>query len=406
MVKQLLQRISWDFFIRFLLFLMVAGLLFSRAILSISHLFLLIWIILAHPKNRQPQSTMTWWSILALLLTFLGCWQSPFSFKHFDLLVTWTMYPIAFFCIVRLTEPILQFLIRICQWAALAGILYALLSYCINTSGWIEAYGTGQSLPTFMDSDHVRFGIFLCGTGLITWLSDELSIRNKYIFCFILIGSILFMAVRSAWIGALILVLTLSYFSSRGTFVQRSKTILLIILLISLAILSGYILFPTIQQKWNYMAYDWQQYSFQYNRLSYSDGARRLVNSLAWETIQTNPVTGFGWSNIAPALRSAFTNQYPGEQLTFNWPFNQWLFWGLGSGSIGALLFTGWVGFPFLKGVQEKNVGIIAWTLVILASCLVESTLAFQYGVWLHAWMGAIAWRLSTKKRDTSKLNE
>jgi len=295
----------------------------------------------------------------------------------------------------------LQFLIRTCQWAALAGILYAIISYCINTSGWIKAYGTGQSLPTFMDNDHVRFGIFLCGTGLITWLSNELSTRTKYIFCFILIGSILFMAVRSAWIGALILVLTLSFFSSRGTFVQRSKTILFVILLISLAVLTGYFLFPTIQQKWNYITYDWQQYSLQTNRLEYSDGTRRLVNSLAWETVQTKPITGFGWSNIAPALQTAFADKHPGQHLTFSWPFNQWLFWGLGSGSIGALLFTGWMGYPIWKGFYKKNAGIIAWTLVVMASCLVESTLAFQYGVWLHAWIGAIAWRLSADKSNT-----
>jgi hypothetical protein len=401
MLKQLLHRTSWDIFIRPLLLLMVMGLMFSRAMLSITQALLLIWIILAPPKNQPSETTMTWWSTLALLLTFLGCWQSPFSFKHFDLLVSWTMYPIAFFCIKRLTEPNLQFLVRTCQWAALAGILYAIISFCINTSGWIEAYGTGQSLPTFMDNDHVRFGIFLCGTGLITWLSNELSSRTKYIFCFILIGSILFMAVRSAWIGALILVLTLSFFSSRGTFIQRSKTILFVILLISLAVLTGYFLFPTIQQKWNYIAYDWQQYSPQTNRLEYSDGSRRLVNSLAWETVQTKPITGFGWSNIAPALQTAFADKHPGQHLTFSWPFNQWLFWGLGSGSIGALLFTGWMGYPIWKGLYEKNTGIIAWTLVVMASCLVESTLSFQYGVWLHAWIGAIAWRLSADKINT-----
>jgi hypothetical protein len=64
----------------------------------------------------------------------------------------------------------------------------------------------------------------------------------------------------------------------------------------------------------------------------------------------------------------------------------------MGSGIIGMLLFTAWLYYPFLYGWKKKNNGLVYWTVAITASCLVESTLALQYGVFLHAWPLALLW--------------
>lgn len=385
--------------------LMLAGLLFSRAALSISHgLFLLVFII----NYRQHDFTTTGmkgWSLWALILPFLGCWQMPFTGQHFDLLLTWSMYPIAFLSVSGLDESTLYRFIHWCRLAAFAGIVYALSSYLLSQATWTEAYGTGQSLPTFMDTDHVRFGLFLCGTGLLTWLSNNLSFRTKFIYLLLLLTAILFMAVRTAWIVASILLFICTYYSTNGSALQRKLRPLLILLAILLAASLGYLLFPTVQQKWAYMIYDWQQYAAQPEQLAYSDGARRFINSLAWDVSSRYTFTGAGWGNIAPVLQSAFTEKYPGQTLSFSWPFNQWLFWWLGSGIIGVVLFSAWLLFPLIKGLQEKNSGIIAWTLAITASCWVESTLSLQYGVWLHAWILALVWQLTHNKNTSSKIN-
>lgn len=348
---------------------------------------------------------MLGWSLWALLLPLLGCWQTPFSAKHFDLLLTWSMYPIAFLSVSRLNESTLHRFIHWCRLAAFAGIIYALSSYLFNQSTWTKAYGTGQSLPTFMDGDHVRFGIFLCGIGLLTWLSNILSVRTKFIYLLILLTAILFMAVRTAWVVASILLLICACYSTNGSTLQRRFRPILILLILLLAVSLGYLLFPTVQQKWAYTIYDWQQYAAQPEQLGYSDGARRFINSLAWDVGKKTPFSGVGWANIAPVLQSAFSEKYPGQTLSFSWPFNQWLFWWLGSGIIGVVFFSAWLLFPLIKGWQEKNSGIIAWTLAISVSCWVESTLSFQYGVWLHAWILAFAWQLTHNKNASSKIN-
>jgi O-antigen ligase len=154
------------------------------------------------------------------------------------------------------------------------------------------------------------------------------------------------------------------------------------------------------------MVYDWQQYSQQADRLKYSDGARRLLNAVAWDAITEKNQSNLGWAGIAPALQTAFSQQYPGEILPFKWPFHQWLFWWMGAGLIGMILFTAWLFFPVLQGFRKNNSGAIAWTLVITASCWVESTLSFQYGVWLHAWIGAAAWYMQKWEGKTESISE
>ena len=385
--------------------LMLAGLLFSRAALSISHGLFLLVIIINFRQHDLTTSGMPGWSLWALALPLLGCWQIPFTTQHFDFLLTWLMYPIAFLSVSRLDESTLHRFIHWCRLAAFAGIIYALSSYFLSQATWAKAYGTGQSLPTFMDTDHVRFGLFLCGTGLLTWLSNNLSVRVKFIYLLLLLTAILFMAVRTAWIVASIVLLTCAYYSTNGSALQRRLRPLLILIAILLAASLGYLLFPTVQQKWAYMVYDWQQYAAQPEQLGYSDGARRFVNSLAWEVSGQHTLTGTGWANIAPTLQTAFAEKYPGQTLGFSWPFNQWLFWWLGSGVIGVVLFSAWLLYPLIKGWQEKNSGIVAWTLAITASCWVESTLCFQYGVWLHAWILALAWQLTQNKKTYSEIN-
>jgi len=38
----------------------------------------------------------------------------------------------------------------------------------------------------------------------------------------------------------------------------------------------------------------------------------------------------------------------------FGWPFNQWLYWWMGSGWWGMLLFSGWLLYPIILGFQQK----------------------------------------------------
>jgi hypothetical protein len=386
-----------------LFIIMLGGLFFSRAILSLSQVVWAIWICIDIFKNGRLTNTLPAWSVWVMVIGLLGCWQAPFTWSHFDYLLTLLMYPIAFHVCSRVSSQTLQKWIIYCGIAAGVGILYALVQYSKTSAQWQQAYGLGKSLPTFMDTDHVRFGIFLSGTAMLVLLLTKFSIRTRILICILLVASIAFMAVRTAWVSTSIIAICFLVFLSLSK--RKSKQLLklglLCMALFAMAV-AAYQLFPTVQQKWAYTQYDWKQYTGDTSNMRYSDGARRIINTLAYKEITEKGTANKGWAGIAPTLQQSFEQAFPQTPVTFRWPFNQWLFWWMGAGLLGMLLFTGWMFYPILRGIQKKQWTPVAWTLAIAASCLVESTLSLQYGVWMHAWIGAIAWQL----QDLSPAND
>ena len=378
-----------------LFIIMLVGLFFSRAILSLSQVVWAIWVCIDIFKKGRLNNTLPAWSGWVMVIGLLGCWQAPFTWSHFDYLLSLLMYPIAFHVCSRVPYQTLQKWIVFCCIAAGIGIIYALVQYSQTSAQWQQAYGLGKSLPTFMDTDHVRFGILLSGTAMLVLLLTNLSIRTRTLICLLLLASIAFMAVRTAWVTTTIIAICFLIFLF---FSQRKPKQFLKIALLSMALVAmgfaAYQLFPTVQQKWAYTQYDWQQYMGDTSNLRYSDGARRIINTLAYKEITEKGAANKGWAGIAPTLQQSFQLAFPYSPVTFSWPFNQWLFWWMGAGLFGMFLFTCWLFYPILRGIQKKQWTPVAWTMAIASSCLVESTLSLQYGVWLHAWIGAIAWQL------------
>lgn len=388
-----------------LFLLMLIGLFFSRALLSFSQVFWIFWVIRNRKNIKAFSSPLVIWSSIVPIIGLLGCWQHFFQGKHFDYILTLLMYPIAFQVCFRIP------LIRLQQWivyigiAAIIGVLYALMAYLQQSTFWHQAYGAGQSLPTLMDGDHVRFGLFLCGTGCLLLITYQFSNSKRFIFIGALLLAIAFMAVRTAWVGILLILLVYGIYHLLNKSIKTSRNFIVILGLATLLIFGlAYRYFPTVQQKWAYTRYDWQQFSQDSASLRYSDGARRMINALAWKEIAENNGGNQGWGNIANSLRIAFEKAYPGYPVSFTWPFNQWLYWWMGAGLGGMLLFSIWFLYPLISGCRPFRWGRISFTLAIAAACLVESTLSFQYGVWIHAWIGAMVFRIEDLQQLNSEL--
>ena len=64
--------------------------------------------------------------------------------------------------------------------AALIALLYPLGWFLLHASEAFELYGQGRTLPVFMDTDHVRFSIFLCSAMFFTLLPVSNARYKKY----------------------------------------------------------------------------------------------------------------------------------------------------------------------------------------------------------------------------------
>jgi hypothetical protein len=380
--------------------IMLTGLLWSRALLSISMGLMLIYALYYWNKNNiglaksialHIKNPLFIWCCSPIFLLFTGIYQSGFTTTNLQLLLTFTVYPIAGFTAIvaekfDYTKTISQPWIH----AALIALLFPLGWFVFHSTIVIEQYGTGKSLPVFMDNDHLRFSIFLCSALLFTLLPVN-NARYKKISLAVLLLAILFLAVRTAWIMAFIIVVGygIQFFLQHQSFKKNLPKIIIALTIV----VALFWIFPTTQQKIRYSIYDWQQYNSKGYDSTYSDGVRRAVNTVAWSAINNSHATAIGWSAIPATIKEKFSQQFSGSKTQYGWPFNQWLFWWMGSGLIGMIVFTIWLLYPAWYGFQHKNPFLIIWTLAIAASCLVESTLNYQYGVFLHVWPLLICWQ-------------
>jgi hypothetical protein len=379
-----------------LMILLLAGLLWSRALLSIATgLWVIFFIINPNEwKKLIVKNNLVLWCLAPLLLFFTGAWQDPSNEKNYQLLLTFCAYPIAGLAATYFDRNLLaKKIIPIWIIVALIALLYPIGWFLIHSQEAIIGYGSGKSLPVFMDNDHVRFGIFLCSALLLSLTPIVKTTFNK-IISLILVASILFLSVRTAWVMAFIIVIgyLLNSFITISTPNKKQliwKTLggISVVLMLVFSI-------PTAKQKIAYTIFDWQQYNSQQYDNSYSDGVRRAINNVSWKMINQKKIESIGWAAIPSTLQTNFSEQYNGSSTQFGWPFNQWLFWWIGAGWWGTILFTIWLFYPAYIGWKQKNIFLITWTIAIAASCLVECTLNYQYGVFLHVWPIVFCWKL------------
>jgi hypothetical protein len=385
------------------LILLLGGMFWSRALMSMTQG---LWAIYALSRYKEIsfKEPLFLWSILPLFLWLLGAYQQPFAPVNFDYLLTLAMYPATVLVVQQTNIHVQQNQwIKIWLGAALIGLLYPLGYYATHIVVANQAYGTGQSLPTFMDTDHVRFSIFLCSALLFLIYFPIYTKNLRAAFILFLTAVILFLSVRTGWAILIIFLLLFPLLTLKSILnLPFYKMVLGIALLFFLVVVS-YELFPTIQQKIAYSIWDWKQFHPGNYNPNYSDGTRRAINFSAWKSITDANGSNTGWAGIPTVLRQSFSHYFNEAKTEFGWPFNQWLFWWMGSGCWGMIAFSVWLFYPVFVGLKKKNTAIVIWTIAIAISCLVETTLNYQYGVFLHIWPLALLWKKDTNAvRDNS----
>lgn len=383
----------------FLFVLLLAGMFWSRALMSLTQGLWCIYAIVIGWKQLSWKNPLLLWSFVPIILWLLGAYQAPLANANGDLALTWAMYPATVLVVHTTASEIRQnHWIKIWLAATLIGVAYPIGFYLTHSFSAVQDYGQGRSLPTFMDTDHVRFSIFLCASFLLLLSQPILQKKMRIFLATMLAVIIVFLAVRTGWT---ILILTIFLYPllewKQLQAITQNKAGLLIAITLAL-LASAYFLFPTVQQKIAYSIWEWKQFQPQQYNPTYSDGTRRAINWAAWQAIQEGH-SNAGWAGIPANLSASFSQLFKGQSTEFGWPFNQWLFWWMGAGWWTMILFSGWLLYPILKGVQLRAPGLIIWTIAISISCLIETTLNYQYGAFLHVFPLALLWQQALEHR-------
>ncbi len=377
---------------------MFAGMLFSRALLSIS---MVVFIVNAlHPESiRQSftqwkQSAFAKWAILFVLAYLIsGIWSEDAG----QWFVTWKgkipflILPLAFF-----SAPFNQYKFRLVVTFSIAALLSAAMINSIaaliaNPTYYLEGYEQSHPLPTTVYGDHIRFSLsivlsmLLCFFVLFEKQERKLSSLSKILLWSYCILSFVYIHILAAKTGIMALYVMLGIYTLIR--VSRYKRWLGIAALAGIPLLAiiAFATVPTFKTKLQYVQQEIDQYKrdgrFDYN---YSDNGRMITYELALHILKQKPLTGTGTGDLLQEMKKGYDEFYPEvPEKNRLVPHNQFLFTATGTGVILVLALIGMVFAPLFSKANNK-LYLITNTIVFLAALMVEAMLEIQFGVFLY----------------------
>ena len=358
--------------------LLIGGLLFSRALLSIMMGAGILLLLLPSVRN-----------------IFLDVFKRPLLYSIGGLLIfygwllilepgLYTLERMALHLGVISLLVLLQFMAasteRLLLFILLAGVLSTFPSVydMLVHEGLAALYEKGQVAYTLMEGDHQRFTIWISGCLALAWYAWLME-HKQQAFYFVIYFTLflILLSVRTGWLFAILVSVAggLIYLLRQQKRVYWLRAIggLLLFSVITYSI-------PFVRNKIHYMQWEWTEQQAA-EKLGGSDAVRRIVNETAVKMIGESSI-GWGEAYGAEVLEERVRSGSD-ISVSYHWPFNQYIKWFLSAGWIMGLLPLLLILYMLYRLYFTRNYLTFVWVLFIALTGLYESTLEMQYGFFL-----------------------
>jgi hypothetical protein len=388
---------------------MMAGLLFSRALLSLS--MFVMFLNALHPASIKAHF-INWRKSAFAVLSFVffctylfsGFWSTNLEFWQSAVTnkLPFAVLPFAFLSAPLYKVKYQRILIVGIALMQMVVVIGSLLQLGLHTEYYLDGYNFSRPLPTTKYGDHIRFSLSLVlsllmfcyllfekkGTPLPRWM--------KIFLVFNIVLFILYVHILAAKTGLICLYLAaLLYIIS---YVGKGSKTLAAILAVGIMCLPliAYKVIPTFKTKINYVFYEIEKYR-QDKRYDYtlSDAGRMITYDIGAKAIAAHPIAGVGAGDVMDEMRAGYKKYYPEVAADQQYgPINQFMFTALCVGIPLSLLFVLMVFAPLLAPLRNRiYLSITVWLLLV--SIMVESMLEVQFGVFTYLffimfWMSAL----------------
>ena len=381
--------------------IMLAGLLFSRFLLSLGLIVFVISCFVGQSvKNKMINffySPVLWSMSLLFLLPLLSGFWSDDTLK-------WSQ-------ILRIKLPLLLLPLSLAgfddfkkeDWEKIA---FAFLSLVLIGAAWSlwqylqdmqlihEAYLRAQTIKTPLDNDHVRFSL-LVSIAILT--AAFLSVQNQ--------TKLPRAVVVSLWLAALLLLVYLHVLAARTGLICVYVAALIsitwlivklknswryawvIVLIIAIPFVSWFA-FPTFKNRISYIRYDLSSIRDSVYRTGSNDGNRLVSIRAGWKLQNEHALAGVGFGDIETETRKWYLTNYPQMADTDRiLPSSEWMIYGAGAGWPGFVLFSIVMIIPFFSRAPAANIYWVLLNISFALSYLFDIGIEVQYGVFVHAFI-------------------
>lgn len=378
---------------------MVAGLLFSRAILSAS--MFVMFLNALHPEHIKENFKAWKRNLFAVLsLAFfctylisglwshnLGFWQAAVTNK-----LPFAVLPFAFLSAPLHKIKYQRFVIAGIAVMQMLVVINSLVQLGLHSEYYLDGYHFSRPLPTTRYGDHIRFSLslvlsLLMFCYLLFEQKEEKPLLGwlKVFFISAMIVFVLYIHILAAKTGLVCLYLAaVLYIIARLGKKSKTGALLLSIGICSLPFIA-YRSIPTFKTKIDYVIYEVAK-SRQEKRYDYtlSDAGRMITYDIGIRAIAAYPVTGVGAGDVMDEMRSGYKLLYPEVSADQQYgPINQFMFTALCIGIPLSLILVLMSFAPLFVRVKHR-MHLSITTALMLISLMVESMLEVQFGVFTY----------------------
>jgi len=380
---------------------MFAGLLFSRALLSVCMVAFVLLSFMATRPVKKIKAFFSSYFFLSMAFLFLvvaitGFWSSDQQ-KWMDVMrikLPLIILPFCFAGFRMFTAEHWRKIMFVFIWIVVAGVLWSCWWYLQDMKTAQAGYLKAGVLKTPLGQDHIRFSLLIAlaiiTSGYLLAVLSNNPFRKAIFFAIpVLVVYLHLLAVRTGLLVFYLSTLIFVFWYLLKT--KRPKAVVLLVLLVLLPVMA-FIYLPTFKNRLYYIRYDFSLLQKNDYTPGSNDGNRLLSIRAGWESLQTHPLIGVGFGDVRNETDGWYNTHYPGmNKLDKILPSSEWMIHGAAAGWPGLVIFSLCMLSAFFVPQLKKQ---IAWRLInlsFLLSYLFDIGLEVQYGVFMHAFL-ILAW--------------
>lgn len=395
-MAQLLKNKSAVYWLLSCTALLCTGVLYSRALLSISSILIVLPLLL------QSKDYKTWLVVAILLmapvlLSLIWTNNTDLLWRSVEVKLPLLTIGLAFAAVTMNKQQLLQ-LIWVMHVFLLSAIVYTFMQYAADPAAINASYQFAKVMPVPMDSDHIRLSWWMVLSILaLLYAVNNATNQQRYWAYGVVFVEVVFLHFLAAKTGLLALYLAAGVWIVQALLDKqdRVKAFQLLVVL-SIIALTAYAFLPTLQMRVQYVLYDLSNYSKGIFQQGSSDGARVLSWRAGWAIGNANPLLGVGFGDIRAAVDAWHQQYYPHTLAAERFlPTNQWLIYYAGTGILGVLSFTA-ATFLLLRRLLFRYLPAL---LVLVLPLITDDSLEGQFGVVIFSLSISIFMQLSAADR-------
>lgn len=390
-MKGLLQRIDHQLLGILGILVIMVGLFFSPAMMSIGMMILLGNAVFHHDigsiwrRFRQHPALLALTAVFFIyLFTAFYAQNTHYLAGRLKMKLPFLILPFSILAIPRFSKAVYFRLLYFLLIMAVGVCIHSLILYLLDFENITNLYREGRVMPTPVQ--HIRFSLIIAFSVAVGWYlyQEHFFVKWKWEHGVIL-GMTIFLivylhllAVRS---GLLALYGVLFFLALRHVVAKRRYAQVLVVVsaLIGLFWLSLQV-FPTLENKINYTIWNIRQFQAGENLETMSDSYRLGSISAGLAVGRAHPLLGVSMGDIQDETERYLAYRYPALTGLELIPQNQYVFVFAGAGLVGLILFILATTYPAFYRQANRDMLLAALHIIVFLSFLVEPTIELQLG--------------------------